>query len=300
MEVSLSLPSQNAKILSFTVLFFALSVLSIYSSTPPEKKFELKLSGGISHLSGADFDASDEGWTHQRKVSTEAAGGTLTSDPKSLDWGWEIGGELTFHLSSRFALSGGVGYINGKNSSKDVSSLEGVVTGTSTTNLDAKAIPVTLGIYYFLPVSQKSRFSICAGAGYYFVSFSRAGYREDNSPYWIDTDFTGSGGDFGFHGGIGFEYSMSDNVAIVIEGFMRSAKIKGFEGNRKRVDSNGLNDSLDGKYYYSERYVWTEEWLPRTPIGTEPPSGEDVRNVRDLEIDFSGYTVRVGLKIKLF
>jgi len=181
-----------------------------------------------------------------------------------------------------------------------VSSLEGVTTGTNTSNLDAKAIPVTLGIYYFLPVSPKLRFSIGAGAGYYFARFSRTTHREDNASYWLDADFTGSGGELGFQGGIGLEYALSKNVALVIEGFGRFAKVKGFEGNRKRIDSDGLNDSFNGKFYHSERYVWTEEWLTRVSINSEPPAGDDVRNVRDLEIDFSGYTLRVGLKIKLF
>ena len=105
-----------------------ISVLSIYSSTPPEKKFELKLSGGISYLSGTDTEANSKGRDHLAKKSTEAAGGTFTGERDSLDWGWEIAGEIVFHLSSRFALSGGVGYITGKYSSMRMSSLGGVTT----------------------------------------------------------------------------------------------------------------------------------------------------------------------------
>ncbi|MFC2166035.1 hypothetical protein ACFLT2_13695, partial [Acidobacteriota bacterium] len=181
-----------------------------------------------------------------------------------------------------------------------ISTLAGVTTGSSTTNLKAKAIPVSVGVYYFLPVSSKSRFSLGAGVDYYFTSFCRDARRENTSPYWIETNFTGSGDNFGFHGGIGFEYSVSKNIAIIIEGFGRYAKISGFEGTRTRADSNNISDSFEGKYYALERFVWSSEWLTRAAINSEPPSGADVRNVRDNEIDFSGFTIRIGLKIRLF
>ena len=157
-----------------------------------------------------------------------------------------------------------------------------------------------MGICYFLPVSSKSRISLIAGADYYFSSFSSSGYRENDTPYWINSDSTGSGGDVGFHGGIGLEYSISNNIAIVIGGFGRYAKISGFEGTRDQNDSNGWSDSTEGKHYYFEQVVSTGEWISLTSFGTVPPSGENVRNVRDFEIDFSGFTVRVGLKITLF
>jgi hypothetical protein len=86
----------------------------------------------------------------------------------------------------------------------------------------------------------------------------------------------------------------------VIEGYGRYAKIRGFEGTSKQYDSNNWSDSTEGKYYYFERFISTQEWLPLTSFDTEPPGGEDIRNVRDFEIDFSGFTIRVGLKIKLF
>lgn len=295
----MSLTIQGVKIFAVGILLFILSVSDIYSGMPSEKRFELKISGGINHLSGTDFNASEEGWRYIRRVSAEAAGDAFASELNPLDWGGEIAGEITFHLS-RLSLSGGLGYISGRGSSEDVTTLNGVTTGTSTTNLDAKAIPVTLGIYYFLPVSPKSQVFLNAGVGYYFVNFSRTARRENDSPYWIDTEFTGSGGDFGFHGGIGFEYSLSKSASLLIEGLGRFAKIKGFEGTRNRNDSNNWSDSIKGKYFTHERLVWGEYWHIRSNIFVDPPSGEDVRNVRDLEIDFSGYTIRVGVKIKLF
>ncbi len=273
---------------------------AVHSSTTSEKKFELKISGGIGYLSGTDYEEVSDGWNHLNRISTEAAGGIFTSEHNSFDWGLEMEGEIVFNLSPRFAISGGLGYITEEYSNKRMSSFEGVTTGSSAIDFKAKAVPVTIGIRYFLPISSKSQFSLNAGVGYYFASFSSSSYRENNTPYRQDTDSNGSGGDFGFHGGIGFEYSVSKNVAIIIEGFGRYATISGFDGTRNQSDTNNVSSSVEGKYLTHERLVWTNEWLTRVSIGSEPPSGDDVRDVRDYEIDFSGFTIRIGLKIKLF
>jgi len=275
-------------------------ILIGYSDTPQENKLMLKLSGGISRLTGTDYEAVTDGWDHLNKISTEAAGGISTSERDSFDWGWEMAGEIVFTLSSQFSLYGGVGYLTEKFTNKRMSTIEGVTTGSSGIDFKAKAIPVTAGIYYYLPVSAISRISIGAGAGYYFTSFSSSSYRENNTPYRQDTDRAGSGGDFGFHGGVAFEYDLSKNVALIIEGFGRYAKISGFEGSSSQRDTNNERSSTDGTYYTHESLVWTNEWLTRVSISVEPPSGEGIRNARDYEIDFSGFTVRIGLKIKMF
>jgi hypothetical protein len=277
----LNLVISTRKLLRIGVLFFMMFSIIDYADATSEKKFELKISGGISYLAGTDFDPN------------------AASEKNSLDWGKEISGEILFHLS-RIALCGGVGYINGKSSSESVTSEGGAVTATSTSNLDAKAIPLTLGIYYFLPVSSKSQIFLHAGAGYYFVSFERDSRRENDTPYWIEVDLKGNDGDFGFHGGIGFEYAISENIIFVIEGAGRYAKIKGYEGTRNRNDSNGWSDSTTGEFYTLERFLGEQGWQKRTNVFTEKPSGDDVRNVRTPLIDFSGFTVRIGIKLRLF
>jgi hypothetical protein len=283
-----------------SVLFFLTSFFYVYSESAPQKKFELKLSGGICRLSGTDYEAVSDGWNYLQNIAAEDAGATFSSERNSFDWGWETNGELVFNLSSQFALSGGVGYISGKFSNMRMSTLDSVTTSSSEIDLKAKAIPLTAGIYYFLPLSSNSQLSLGTGIGYYFSSFSSSSFRENNTPYRQDTESTGSGGGIGFHGGIGFEYALSETVAIVIEGYGRYAKISGFEGTRNQSDTNNVNTSAEGTYYTHERLVWSGDWLTRVSLSTEPPSGADIRNVRDYEIDFSGFAIKVGLKIKLF
>ena len=286
------------KIIGFTVMFCIIITSAAFSDTTSDHKIGLKIAGGISNLSGTDYDASDWGWDYLRKVTMENQGGTYAWEQNSLDWGWEMAGEIIFNLSSRFALSGGVGFITGNSNSKGTTVLEGVTT-INETDLKAKAVPLTAGIYYFLPVSPKSRLSLGVGVGYYFASFSRNYVNEDVGIYRIDGVFKGSGGDLGLHGGIGFEYDLSKSVVIVIEGFGRYAKISGFEGTREQIDSNNWSDTWEGKYYYSDRQHSSDILLPRVNL-TDPSSIGNAINIRDYETDFSGFTIRIGLKIRIF
>jgi hypothetical protein len=292
--------SRIRKSIIFCVPLFTIFTFIGYANTPQKNKLELKITGGISRVTGTDYEAVSDGRDRLNKISTEAAGGIFSSERNSFDWGGEVAGEIVFNLGSQFALSGGVGYIAGEFSNTRMSTHESVTTGSSGISFKAKAVPVTAGINYFLPVSSESRIIIGACVDYYFASFSSSSYRENNTPYRQDTDSKGSGGDFGFHGGVAFEYDLSKKVAVVIEGFGRYAKIRGFEGNRNQNDTNNVRSSTKGKYYTHERFVWTDEWHTRVSIGPDPPTGEDVRNVRDYEMDFSGFTIRIGLKIKLF
>lgn len=287
-----------------TIIFFV-SAFFVFSSTAyidaqQDNNIVLKLSGGLSRLTGTDYEAVTKGWNYLGRISAEAAGGILTTEGEPFDWGWETAGEIIFHLNPRFAISGGVGYIEGKFSNKRTTTFEGVTTGSSGTDFKAKAIPVTAGLAYAFPLSGRSRVSIGAGAGYYFTSFSTSSFRETDSAYRQDTFRDGHGGSFGMHGGIAFEYDLSKNVAILIEGFGRYAKISGFEGTTAQSDTNNNNSSMDGTFYTHEHLVWTGEWLTRVAFGSEPPSGDEIRNARDYEVDFSGFAFRLGLKIRLF
>lgn len=280
------------------IAFFLIIAEPFYGEPSADSKVALKVSGGTSYLTGTDYDASDWGWDYLRKVTMENQGGSYSWEQNVLDRGWEMNGEFLIYLDSRFALSGGVGYITGKSHSKGTTSLGGIST-IDETDLKAKSVPVTLGATYFFPISPKTRISISGGVGYYFSSFSRNYLSADIGIYRIQSDFTGSASDFGFQGGIAVEFDLFKNIAIVIEGFGRYAKISGFEGTRNRLDSNNWSDSLEVKYYYSDRQHSSGELLPRVNL-SDPSTIENAINIRDYESDFSGFTLRFGLKIDLF
>jgi hypothetical protein len=163
-----------------------------------------------------------------------------------------------------------------------------------------KAIPLKAKAYIFFPVSPQVQIALGGGLGYYFADFKRFYRREPGDGYWIDSDMEGNGAGLGVEGGISLEYALSEGMTIFLEGSGRVAKIGGIEGTRERVDSNNWSDSLEGSYYALERERSPGIWSPVVNIATEAPSGGGTRNVRDAHLDFSGFTIKVGLKIRLF
>ncbi len=278
-----------------------INILSAYSS-PSEKKLELKISGGLGYLEGGDWNASEKGWEDYNRKNMDFLGGSSTGEYQELHLKTEMRGDFILYLNPRFGISAGIGYISsrvGEDSSKLITTL-GETTTTNTIGMKISAIPVNIGICYYFPLFSKARLCIGAGTGYYFANFSRDYRRENNTGYWIDTEMDGKGSGIGFSGEIGLEYALSESIALMFETNGKYAKISGFEGTRDRVDSNNWSDSLQGSFYYSKRERPPHGWFPAVNIDTMTPAGPDVCDVREAQVDFSGFSIRLGLKIRLF
>lgn len=288
----------KTKMICFSILFFGLVTASVFSANK-SRKIDLKISGGLTYLEVGDWNAHHIGWNESRRKSVEAAGGVVIRENQALHWGWELEGELILHLGSQFAVGFGTGYINGK-VADTAETLVDDITALNIHDFRVKAIPLRAKGYYFLPISPKVRIALGGGIGYYFARFTRFYRREPGTGYWIDSNMEGNGAGLGVEGGISFEYTLRDNVSIFIEGSGRYAKIGGITGKRDRIDSNNWSDSIEGAYYYLERERSPGVWYPVVNIATTAPSGEDTRNLRDAQLDFSGYTIKIGVKIRLF
>jgi hypothetical protein len=175
----------------------------------------------------------------------------------------------------------------------------GSVTTTHTHDTEISAIPLTASIYYFLPVSSKTKVSLSVGTGYYFTKLIDQYRLENDMGYWFTRSPNASSSGLGFHGGLGLELSVSRGVAIILEGFGRHAKIKGFEGTEDVADSADLSVSTKGTLYQYQADRGYG-WYPVVMLSGAAPSGDNVRNGREAEVDFSGFTMRIGLKIKLY
>jgi hypothetical protein len=285
------------KVVLFCLLFFLVLMATAYSE-PENKKLDLKIYGGLTYIEVGEWNAHHVGWNEQRRMNVEAAGGSVLSENQELHWGKEGAGDLYFYLSSRFALSAGAGYISGR-VTDTAETIVGSVRARNQNDLKVRAVPIRLGAVYFIPLFSKGKVFAGAGLGYYFTKFDRFYRREPGDGYWIDSNMTGTSQGLGFDGVIGFEYSLSKKIALVVEGTGRYAKIGGVEGSRERVDSNNWSDSIKAPYYALERERLPGIWYTVVNIADPAPSGEGTRNVRNAVLDFSGFAVRVGLKINL-
>lgn len=279
----------------FSLIDFAMPAFAEVS----KKKFEFKLTGGFTYMVIGDLNDHLVDWNKTRRRSIEGAGGTILKESQPLHWGGEFIGELLYNFDNSFTVSIGIGYIRGSHTDSAETLLD-TVTGKNDHDTRVSAVPVRIGGVYSIPISNKTRISLGTGLGYYCSKFEKFYRREPGDGYWINSDFSGKGGGLGFDGTIGFEYSVSNNIALVVEGQGRYAKVSGISGSRDRIDSNGWSDSIVGDYYTLEREREPGIWSRVFNIAEEAPSGEGIRNVRDGVIDLSGFTIRIGLKIGLF
>ncbi len=289
--------SRDIKIFIFCLLFFVVVAVKVYPEGK-KAKIDFKISGGLSYLQLGDWNAHLTGWNDSRRKDVEAEGGKVISENQPLHWSLEMEGEFIYSLSSRFAVGLGTGYIHGK-VDDSAETLTDSITVLNFNNFKVSAIPLKTKAYYVLNVSPKARISLGGGVGYYFARLNQHYRREPGTGYWIETDMTGKCSGFGAEGSISFEYAVKSSLSVFIEGLGRYARISGVTGTRERHDSNNWSDSIEGSYYALDRER-SGEWYPVVNIATEAPSEEGTRNVRDAILDFSGFTIRAGLKIRLF
>lgn len=113
---------------------------------------------------------------------------------------------------------------------------------------------------------------------------------------WEENEGTAKDNGFGFQGGLGFEYSVSDSVVLFLEGTGRYVNLKNWDV--ENVFRNALGtDMVTGTFWYVEEYEEdTGKYYANLELSDEEPSDPDYRNIRKAEVSFSGVVFKVGVK----
>lgn len=263
-------------------LIICLSLILILPGLSQAERFGLKLTGGINYLEVGDPNASLKGFADLTKELAVFWGVTGEGEIEQIRNGLDLEGDVIFYLTPRLGISLGSGYIYGnkaKNENKVI-----LLDQTYAYGMEMSAIPARLGVYYSLPISSWGQFFLNGGVGYYFAKWSE-------SVDWMasTTDQEAKGSGIGFHGGMGFEFRLVSHFALILEGQGRYVKIGGFEGEKSNFIEGTLN-------YYEIQFGASGKWYPKVDvIDGLIPAG--VRNLREAKVDFSGFTVRAGIKI---
>jgi opacity protein-like surface antigen len=263
------------------------------------KKFTLKASGGYGSISGGDLAAMVDGLNEQFADIARLAGASASGEIKNAKWGPELEGEFVYNFTERWGIGLGVGYIR-----KSVESGAQLQLGTyAGVSLDwepvYKVIPITLNGYYNFPVASKMNAYVKGGVGYYFATWDYK-IRQENElvgiTVWEENEGTAKDSGFGFQGGLGFEFGLSDSVALFVEGSGRYINLKNWDV--ENVYRNALGtDRETGTFWYVEEYEEvTGKYYPNLELSDEDLSDPDYRNVRKAEISLSGIVFKVGVK----
>ncbi len=226
----------------------------------------------------------------------------------------DLEGEFRVQVRPRFALALGSGYLSGSNHSDFQTVGTFPFSGDWSPSLfefvvepRIRTIPLKLGLYYSLPLVSRVEFLLNGGIGLYFskaslVKINRIHYLAEptipEEPEIYDQyDVRGNG--LGFHGGVGLEYRLTRSVFLVLDAQGRYARIRRLSGSRVFWNSSPwiMSQGTDeGVLYIGTRDMTAEGYGDNCPDLVVSPS----QNVRRAALDFSGFSLTVGLRIKLF
>ena len=267
-----------------------LPVVSKFPSRQPSKSlFELCFSWGGSFISGGDLNRSIQGLADYNSDLLADQG---KGEVKPVHLSYILGGEITFPLSSHFFLGLGADYFLRERESV-VEFQGGPSTETLIMRPKIQALPIRLVISYY-PISS---FYVKSGIEYYFAKYAYL-YRSLKVGWWGEWHGEAKAQGFGFVGGLGYELKLSSTFSFIIEATGRYAKITGFKGEERSQDSTGLDYTEKGKLYIYQIRTSAENSYPLLYIRQNKPTEADVFDPREATINFSGFSLKTGFKIK--
>ena len=254
----------------------------------------VKLLGGMSYLSVKDINDGVKGYNDRWVYcNTTLYGWTAHGEVKPIHYGPDFAGDIIINFTHKFGVQFGTGYIQGAKTS-ETSLTKGTTEDIATYKPRVSAIPIRLGIFYNILISRTVNVVLNSGGGWYFTKYHYDYFREsDNGYIWYKQKDRASANGPGFFGGIGLEFKITSKMAFILESQGRYAKISGFEGTYEYTSSHLGCGKGEGTLYYM---LSSEKW-PYVFICREKP-GAPYTNVREARVDFSGFTIRSGLKIR--
>jgi len=107
----------------------------------------------------------------------------------------------------------------------------------------------------------------------------------------------------GFYAGLGIEYDVVKYVAIVAEVEKIWSKVDGFKGSHlyQIFQEDALIDEENGKatlYYYESTRFDSPTYYPVLTGHLERPENADFKNLRQGELNFSRFSVKLGVRFK--
>lgn len=301
----------------FFVLFLLTQFVSSEEKKPFKSRFSLKLTAGLgSALPIGDVNDCLESFNnneifeaHREYETGRVVGEIKTLDSRVFHGEAELRFDITPRISFGIATSAPLHKSNESSVTYTILGWAGPQIMTWTFRPDIKvSFPMRLSAYYNLSFIPRLNISIGGGVGFYPAKISQFLRFEETPPVGVS--------DWGtwdqeakrifalsFHGITTLEYFLTDKLALVAEFQYRQSKISGFKGTLKYENYYGDKFERNGTlYYFTEwnyfigtRHASMEIW-PDTP--NDPFRWID--DVRKASLDLSGYSIRMGINIRLF
>jgi hypothetical protein len=258
---------------------------------------QLRLSPGFRWMRLDDANLALGGWQERmkREASSQPNWNLEGGPVPPLRLGFTFEGELTLFLSKWLALGVNAGYLFGELSENDT--LLPIKKEDATYNYarptKVSAYPITFLGYLFFPLGSKVDIYLKGGGGIIQARYvdREAIKRADETRFFYPTVDLAEASGTTYLGGIGFDYKFDPFLGLFIEATAQSAKVSGFSGENKSGEKGGL-------YSFEEYIPELDLWQAKMQVLPQEPAGENVRSIRKATVDFSGFSVKIGILLK--
>ncbi len=296
------------------ILFLSLMVSPAYSQISDlfKPKLSIKLTGGFGSTAVGDMNTILASFNNMPRFQESRAnypdlisGEIRTLNTRILDSYLE----LRLDISPRIGLAIGTSmpYQRSNEGTIDWTIPEGQRHLFTLRPKIQVAPPVLWSVYFGLLNSSRLNLQLCVGSGLYPAKISEY-YRLEVFPpgfesawgarYW-ESKYCSA---VGVHGGIELDYHLTKAWSLVLETQMRYAQISDFSGTQYREGESGITDRESGSiYYYTRLEFYTGNRYADIEVMEPPGNGIEIpRNIRKATLDLSGFSFRIGIKLRLF
>ncbi len=286
--------------LAFGLLFGPLPVWP----QKPGKMFSLKVSGGFGRAGLGDLDETERGHNARFGDLADLWGFEKTGGLALPHGGIDVNGEIVLHLSGRLAVGVGSGWMSKMEKDSEIiirqasSGAQSLLRWTTS----ASVVPLTLNVYYRVPLSSRLSGSLKAGLGCYFASLEITSYRKSellNIQTWSQLAGTGRDYAMGYQAGLVLEYGVSNTFSFFLEGMGRLVNFKRWSVQYD-YSSNAVTDATRTSSWWSVEELSRDngKTYPGFLYSDQEPTASAYQNARKAEVDFSGFSVQAGLRFR--
>lgn len=262
------------------------------AAAPTQKKtapidFMLTVMAGGLYLSPGDLNQAAEGVTSYYLAELNSG---RQAPPSGLHLVWTYGLDCFFPLSRQIFLGLGFDYLQGSKDSAVSFSQEGF-DYRIIARPGIRGLALRLSIVYY-PVDI---FYIRAG---FEANLARVSYlyRLEQAEQYLEWKGRASGINAGWQEAAGIQWPVTSWLQVYAEAAYRYARIRNFEGKNLYSDSDGLYRTVEGKLFYWQ-VERADKYYPVLFVRDRLPTDPGVVNPRRADIDFSGFSLRTGLRL---
>lgn len=267
-------------------------------------KITLRLKGGWTVFSGGDIKNGIVGAFDRAVSLISATGVPIIQSQKESNYSWfEFGGDLIYSLTPRFGV--GIGASRLKTAKKSVLVYEGMYPDPARLNMwpEIKVSVLRLGLFYAFPFAGRLAVSFHGCPALYSAEYN---FNMGVTAFGFHVDPVQAGliptawyqksksraRQLGLEGGVAFDFNANPYVAFFVEVQGRYARIGGFEGDE---DVEYFNKPPEHTKSGTVYYVAADTY---PLLDVVPPEGSADGSARKATLDYSGFSLSAGLKLR--